>query len=172
MIINLEKHWDEINTIAKERTKLKKSNRIKTKKQDSARNDFLIQLNGLLGEYAIAEYLNVPVNKENTLGGDGGHDLEFFDKKIEVKYNTYDYGDLYFDKSNGYFFKADVAFLVVPTSNEKKVRIVGWITRKRFKQIYKIKNYGKGPRQAVTQDKLTDLEKFTSQVKIKYNYNL
>ena len=46
----------------------------------------------------------------------------------------------------------------------------GFITR--FKQIYKIKNYGKGPRQAVTQDKLTDLEKFTSQVKIKYNHFL
>ena len=164
MFIDLTDKWEEIKAHARSRNSFKENNHVVSKKYNTKKTDEEINFDGLKGEYAVANFLGLEVNKEITFVGDGGSDLEYKDKTIQVKYNNYrcGEGDLYFDNvpNSTYIFKTDVAFLVVPTKELKVVNIVGWITREEFNKKCYIRNFGYGERKVVDQWDLTPTKAF------------
>ena len=164
MFIDLTDKWEEIKAHARNRNSFKESNHVVSKKYNTKKSDEEINFDGLKGEYAVANFLGLEVNKEITFVGDGGSDLEYKDKTIQVKYNNYrcGEGDLYFDNvpNSTYIFKTDVAFLVVPTKEQKVVNIVGWITKEEFNKKCYIRNFGYGERKVVDQWDLTPTKAF------------
>lgn len=89
--------------------------------------DLQIEISGLRGELAVAQYYGVSPNL--GLEPDEGWDFIINDKKVDVKYTTYIKGDLIF--SSLAHFKADIAILTVELSPTEVV-LKGWIERERF----------------------------------------
>jgi len=133
---------------------------VKNKKVDRRFSDVETNFQGLMGEAAVAKLLNVPIDDNISLKGDGGiTDLLWKSYTIQVKYNNYSYGDLYFFNVNE--FKADIAFLVLPLNNAESggrvVNVRGYMTREEFKKTYEEVDWGYGLRHRVPQHLLHDV---------------
>ena len=121
---------------------------------DQKRDDLAVNLLGLRGEFAVSKYLGVSLSYEiHMRGRKNKYDLIYAGQTIEVKVNTFEGGDLYFDS----YFKADYAVLVVPAP-AGAMRIVGYASREEFKDLSRIVNYGHGDRLAMPQWQLRPIE--------------
>jgi hypothetical protein len=146
----------EIAWAAADRCKYKRDKGIVNyKRVDQKRDNFATAREGLTGEWAVSQYLDIPVNLENYLGGDPGWDFEYKGLKVDVKTTRAKY--LLF-QSHAHF-KADVAILV-RYHQDFLVEILGAITRDEFFKVAQIKNLGYHDNYVVTQDQLTPIEEF------------
>ena len=98
------------------------------------------EIGGLIGEFAVAQYYS-ELNGEDIqpnlqMEADDGYDLTINGYTVDVKFNSYSFGDLYFLNEDK--FKADIGMLVIPKSKMYReeehpiVRLAGWVTRKEF----------------------------------------
>ena len=115
---------------------------------------------GLVGEFAFAACYGIPFDEKIALdyGGHGRGDWDFVIGKttIEVKYNPYTYGVLYFDGHRKPLTQ-DVGALVIPQFSITKpqpvaecgdetssVVVVGWISRDAFNFLKTPRDFLKG----------------------------
>lgn len=124
---------------------------IPSTKLDSNRSQVAIDEAGLQGEWAVASLLGVQLDERSLLHGDGGTDLTYRGRRVQVKHNSHPRGDLYFNTLDD--FDADIAVLTVP-GGENVVRIAGWISREDFRACHHLTDYGYGSRVAVGQSHL------------------
>ena len=124
-----------------------KEGKVATRRVDETKDDLSLNLLGLRGEFAVSKYLEVSLNYEiHMRGRKNTYDLIYAGQTIEVKVNSYEAGDLYFNS----YFKADYAVLVVPAP-AGAMRIVGYASREEFRDLSRIVNYGHGDRLAMSQ---------------------
>jgi len=98
---------------------------------------------GFKAEFAVARLLGTNLPTVNVVT-DGGIDLWFGDVSIDVKFTNKQSNGLIFDNEEK--FKARLAVLVTPTDHDDVMNIVGWIGRKQFLHVAKVKDFGYGPR--------------------------
>ena len=113
------------------------------KKSESQRN-----YEGVLGEYAMAEYLGAEIDREARPKGDGGRDLEVVSTEgkmvIGVRYTVYFTGKLYQDTP---YPRPDLLVLTTKAHGQdyitpwgdpfsQSVRLNGWIRTAKFVQEY------------------------------------
>jgi len=115
-----------INAIALYRQEQKRG-RNQVNQKISTQNALQIEISGLKGEFAVAQYYDIEPNL--GLEADEGWDLIVNDTKIDVKYTKYHAGDLFFTTPN--HFKAEIAILAVE-AGPSEVELKGWIDRQRF----------------------------------------
>jgi hypothetical protein len=120
---------------------------------DKNQTDRIANIRGLWAEIAVAYLYDTTIDETQRPGGDHGIDLYIDGRTVQVKYNTYYYGDLYFNSLDE--FVCELAFLVVPGGRrDGLVYVVGWITREEFENIHTVKDYGYGDRVRVEQKHL------------------
>jgi hypothetical protein len=117
---------DEVVTVAKRRQVQKRGRNQKNQKIDS-RKDLIVEIEGLMGEYAASLIYDVPVNKDYE--ADKGWDLVIYGYKVDIKATRHLYGVLLFTSLK--HFKADVGMLAVITSKDT-VKLSGWTTKMEF----------------------------------------
>lgn len=101
---------------------------------------------GFCGEYVVAKYFGILPNLYISMKGDGAAaDLVINGRTVQVKTRTkagYDYGLMSTNLSE---FNTDCGVLVHQVA-ENTFRIQGVISKKKFKQVAVIKDYGYGKR--------------------------
>jgi hypothetical protein len=119
------------------------------------RNRLGIDIDGLIGEWCVCAMLNARLDDSISLSGDCGWDTEVHGIKIDVKYNTYQNGWLYFMSPHD--FKADKAVLVVPTDFKDTYRIAGSIDKQTFLDTHETTDWGYGKRYGLPQYRLNPI---------------
>jgi len=133
-------------------------------------------LEGVLGEYALACYLNARIDRVSRPGGDGGVDLEVYlsgvPTTIGVRYTSYPDGRLFQDKPP----TCDLLALVTATGQEcefyatphgvipMSVELRGWIWTEEFLRCAKEVNLHNHPGQCVQQRELYDISSLKAKV--------
>ena len=97
-------------------------------------------VNGYLAEMVVARILGVPWTGRD--GPDGGIDLVWLGLGVQVKWNSYSYGDLY--SRPDLPITADLLVLVVPCWPDSRMRIVGYLTRDEYLRLRQSRSYGRG----------------------------
>lgn len=133
MIIPLTREDAEMcREMAKERNN--KNPGVRSAKYSKGMSDYGIHFFGLLGEFAVAKFLNIPFSPEvNRDGGDEGFDFDYNGVKIDVKYTRSNPAFLMFQSFRK--FKADVAILTRPAYKNDPisgVKISGYISKEYF----------------------------------------
>ena len=126
-----KKEISEVNQIARLRWQLARASGVVNQRKDNNRSDDDVDKLGYAGEYAVAKLFNLKFNP-SILGIDDGFDLWINDLSIDVKTTFYETGVLLFKSKEA--FKADVGILVTATGSENIFKIVGFISRKEFKE--------------------------------------
>ena len=111
---------------------------------------------GVMGEYAVAKVLKIPIDTQINLNGDGGEvDLWLGGWSIQVKATKYNNGRLVFNTLEE--IKSLIDVLTICDLKSKSVNIVGYISHKdMLKKMYK-KDLGFGDRYCVNQKDLKDI---------------
>lgn len=144
-----------LRELAEGRCLPKRMKGIPSTKFDRRRSQVAIDVAGLQGEWAVALLLGVQLDERSLLHGDGGADLTYQGRRVQVKHNSHPQGDLYFNTLDD--FDTDIAILTV-SGGENIVRIVGWIGREEFESRCHVTDYGYGSRVAVGQSDLRRLD--------------
>ena len=111
---------------------------------------------GVMGEYAVAKYLKIPIDTEVNLNGDGGEvDLWLGDWSIQVKATKYNNGRLVFNTINE--IKCLIDVLTICEIKTKTVNIVGYISHKDILSKMYEKDLGFGVRYCLDQKHLKDI---------------
>lgn len=135
-----------------------KSGALKNRRIDLSTDDLTLNRRGLLGEFAVCKFLGVRYEKKITAFGDGGTDLKYMQRSIQVKTNQphFVYPQLIFPTEN--HFKADLAVLCHNIGGPI-IRICGFISKQKFLRVMKPKQY-KGKWQIMCEEKhLTPIKK-------------
>ena len=136
-----------------------KTPEVQTHKITENKNDFSINFLGLIGERAVAKYLKLKLDTEiNQKGGDKGHDMTLGGLTLDVKYTQSVPAILMIPNLNK--LKADILILTRPRYKAEKVRVIkicGWITQERFKELCKPRDFGYGKTNVVTTKDLNDM---------------
>ena len=112
---------------------------------------------GVMGEYAVAKYLKIPIDTEVNLQGDGGEiDLWLGDWSIQVKATKYKSGRLVFNTKEE--MKALIDILTICDIKEKSVDIVGYLSHRELTQKMYEEDLGFGLRYCVNQSDLKKIE--------------
>ena len=111
---------------------------------------------GVMGEYAVAKVLKIPIDTQVNLNGDGGEtDLWLGDWSIQVKATKYNKGRLVFNTLEE--LKSLIDVLTICELKTKTVTIAGYISHNEMlKKMYK-KDLGFGDRYCVNQEDLKDI---------------
>lgn len=111
---------------------------------------------GVMGEYAVAKFLKIPIDTQVNLNGDGGEvDLWLGDWSIQVKATKYNNGRLVFNTLDE--IRSLIAVLTICDLNTRSINIVGYISNKDvLKKMYE-KDLGFGVRYCVNQEDLKDI---------------
>ena len=138
------------NLLAVMRNGVARNNKV-TDKQMGKQNPIEIDEDGLLGEFAVAKYLNV-FPDFSISPRSGGADLIRNNKKIDVKATRYKSGNLviHIDKKAD---EVDLYILAIIQEN-KSVDIVGWIESTEAIQEINIGDLGHGKGYVIPQSKL------------------
>lgn len=123
---------------------------------------FRLHMLGLMGEAAVAKYLDTDIETAIFRGGDYGYDLEIHNTRISVKSTT--------------FFNENRMNLIVKTDEHEahdcdlyvlcsihdpcRAYIRGCISWKKFDQIKDVRNFGAGDRYFVDLNDLSNMEVF------------
>jgi hypothetical protein len=135
-IVTLTTPLSVIKGIAARRQQYIRSTDVSNHKR-SPDTDLKVEIDGLIGEFAVQQYFGVrstPVNLENR--PDGGIDLVIDGHTVDVKFSQYLSGDLCFKSKKA--FKAKRAILAVPVASDyleheyPVVRLAGWVRREEF----------------------------------------
>ena len=115
---------------------------------------------GVMGEYAVSNYLKIPFDTQVNLNGDGGEvDLWLGDWSIQVKATKYHSGRLVFNTLDE--IKSLISILTVCDIGTKSINICGYISNKDLlKKMYE-KDLGFGIRYCVNQEDLKDISWLT-----------
>ena len=116
--------------------------------------DFEINLEGLIGEYAVTKALDLPMNMTRSKSGDHGIDFTLHGKTGQIKTTRTKY--LIFCKDNRKM-TADLAILVKLRSI-CRAEIAGWITREEFYRSCTERDFNYGTRDVVTLDALHPID--------------
>lgn len=127
---------------------------IANQRKDSGRDDYSVDLIGVKSEMAVAKVLKIDYSP-HALGIDDGADLYESDVSIDVKATFHKNGKMLFKSIDS--FKSDICVLVTAPHYENEVNVVGWISKKNFKEQAKIVNLGHGNCFVVEQSDLMDL---------------
>jgi len=139
--VTLDVPLSTIEALAVKRQNGSRAKRLQNHKR-STQSDMRIEIDGLIGEFAVAQYFSerrgeaIPLRLKDE--PDGGWDLVIDGHTVDVKFSRYPGGDLCF-KSKG-DFKARRAILAVPmfadylTTEHPAIRMAGWIRREEFMQ--------------------------------------
>lgn len=115
---------------------------------------------GVMGEYAVAKVLKIPIDTEVNLSGDGGEtDLWLGDWSIQVKATKYKEGRLVFNTKQE--MKSLIDILTVCDIKNKTVTIAGYISNKALLNKMYEKDLGFGIRYCINQEDLTDISWLT-----------
>lgn len=124
---------------------------------------------GLKAEYAVARYLGVAPDVYAYGGGDGGVDLRYRGRTIDVKNS---FGGLVIP--NLQVLRSDVIILVNPVGRTpdpflagvdtrhrfRDVIIRGWVTREQFEVSHTVKDFGHGPCLVMETDRINPMLNF------------
>jgi hypothetical protein len=123
--------------------------------------DFDICLIGLMGEAAVAKYLDIPFDHTLTKWGDDGNDLVYRGKTLQVKSSS----THCVEESRRLVFNhvdhlvSDYGVLcVIPSPSS--ARIVGAIARDEFRKLHHTHDFRFGDRHCVFAKELTPIEVF------------
>ena len=100
-------------------------------KRDSSRTDLEIDFIGACAELAVAKLFKIDINR-SIVGVDSGIDLFYGDVGIDVKSTFHAGGRMLFKSVDA--FKADVCVLATATEHHNAIDVVGWLSRKEFKE--------------------------------------
>lgn len=115
---------------------------------------------GVMGEYAVAKALKIPIDTEINLNGDGGEtDLYLGDWSIQVKATKYINGRLVFNTLDE--MQSLIYVLTVCDIGSKSVDIIGYISNKDMKNNLYIKDLGFGNRYCIDQKYLKNISWLT-----------
>lgn len=115
---------------------------------------------GVMGEYAVAKVLRIPVDTEVNLSGDGGEtDLHLGDWSIQVKSTKYISGRLVFNTLDE--MRSLIYVLTVCNIVSKSVDIIGYISNKDMMKNLYTKDLGFGVRYCIDQKHLKDISWLT-----------
>lgn len=121
--------------------------------------DFELHLIGELGEAAVAKRLGISRTHRLTKFGDGGVDLQYRGKTVQVKTRKKRDRDLYFYLNRVEEFVSDCAILCT-IDTPCSILIHGALSREFFLQNCETKDWGYGDRVAVSAGKLQPLKPF------------
>jgi hypothetical protein len=128
-------------------------------KRISNNTDYNIHYIGMLGEIAVGKYLNIPVKTEILKGGDGGVDMLYNGKSIQVKTRTFVKPPIYILYTTLEEMVADWHILCTvesPTS----VGIHGFISKAKFVQKAELMNFGYNDCYAVDAKMMASMDQF------------
>ena len=151
--IDLTPHSEEIKALAEVREKQKLG--YKTSKQYSAA---ATNLTGLKGEFAFSLCTGLPVDKELKRSGDGGTDFTYKNISYDIKSSLYDGPNVSLLEFPDKRLLAHVFVLV--QIKDWTARIIGWASRRQMRHASH-KDYGHGPRLAMTRDEMAELDQDT-----------
>jgi len=125
-----------------------------------------LHLVGVLGEFAVAKFLNVKLNETIFDGADPGYDLEYLEHKIEVK------ASLNSNKKSLNLIlskrlherKSSDLYVFVCVNHDLSAQINGCISWQRFDKEKRIGNFGSGDCYFVSTKSLSDLRVFQQHV--------
>lgn len=137
-VILSEEELERCRKCAAIRTNNARNNGIPNQRVSSDKSDLTVDYIGLVGELAVAKYLDVEVELEKV-GADNGIDLIYGDLTVDVKTRSFPGDDLVFKSHKA--FKAQVAILA-RFKREDCVDILGCMSRKKFKQHATPTHYG------------------------------
>jgi hypothetical protein len=144
-------------------------------------SDSEVDVLGMMGEYAVAEYLGASVDESIHMHGDNGTDLTFRGHTVSVKYNHRWRGFLMVEERQGddihsglvNDLKTDLIVLshgkcmppktcVCRDAGGIVVVLAGWLTRDEFISTASHRDLGLGGRYIVTCDKLRPMHEIWS----------
>lgn len=111
---------------------------------------------GLISEYVVAKYLNIPFDLRILLGGDNGTDLYLGDWQIQVKATKYDYGKFIIKRLEDLKL---INILVYCRENARTVDIKGYISDIEFRKNCNYEDLGHGSLYTLDQRYLKDITK-------------
>lgn len=151
-----------ISAIAHGRNSAKEAAGVRSKKFDASKGEEEAHLIGVMGEYAVAKYLGLNIDRVVTLHGDGGRDLTALDcLSIEVKTRNRRGFDFAMNSARTSDIKWDVGVLAYKTGSNV-IEIAGWISKVSFLSRCTVENYGYGDRLKVGPEQLFALDDFRS----------
>lgn len=143
-----------VHQITGRRQDTKRKWAVRTQKYDMLHNDWDIAYYGFLGEVAVARALCIEPDWSVLVGGDGGTDLTFAGRTLQIKTpisgRTKDW--LYFNDESR--FSCDYGILCNLDEYETTVTIRGIIDRRSFIEQCVVKDFGYGERIAVAAKQL------------------
>jgi len=122
-------------------------------KMDFGKSNFLVEVVGIKGEAAVAKYLGVKIDRSIQDEGDGGRDLTWRGRTIQVK-SSFPADTLHLLVNDSDSLKCDHLVFVVTDEITPAARIYGWIRTVDFLQSATIKNMGYGDRLALPVERL------------------
>lgn len=147
-----------IQDITASRQDTKRRHAVRTQKYDRLHNDWDIAYYGFLGEVAVARLLCIEPDWSVLVGGDGGTDLTFAGRSLQIKTpispRTKDW--LYFNDESR--FSCDYGILCNLDEYETTVTVRGIIPRSDFINKCVTKNFGYGERIAVAAQQLLSMD--------------
>ena len=127
---------------------------------DFGKSKFLVDVVGIKGEAAVAKYLGVKIDRSIQDKGDGGRDLTWKGRSIQVK-TSFPADTLHLLVNDSDSLKCDYLIFVVTDEVTPKARIYGWIKTVDFLQTATIKNMGYGDRMAMPIERLHPMSTLT-----------
>jgi hypothetical protein len=140
--------------LAESRNTFKAGAKAKNRKIADTQSDFEVMLSGLMGEFAVAKTLDVAMDMSHRNGGDGGADMMFKQRKVQVKTSNTDM--LIFNQDDRRL-TADLCVLT-QIMGPCRVRIHGWTTREEFYHRCRQYDFGYGMRDVLDCEKLKPIE--------------
>jgi|DEB0MinimDraft_6_1074348.scaffolds.fasta_scaffold140345_1 hypothetical protein len=137
-VILSEAELERCERCAAIRTNHARNNGIPNQRVASKKSDLTVDYIGLVGELAVAKYLDVDIELEKE-GIDNGIDLIYGDLTVDVKTRSFPGNDLVFKSHKA--FKAQVAILA-QFNLENCVEILGCMSRNKFKKHATPTSYG------------------------------
>jgi hypothetical protein len=122
-------------------------------KMDFGKKQLAVEIVGIKGEAAVAKHLGVKIDRSIHDEGDGGRDLTWQGRTIQVK-SSFPADTLHLLVNDSDSLQCDYLVFVVTDETAPAARIYGWIKTVDFLQSATIKNMGHGDRMALPVDKL------------------
>ena len=136
----------------------KKLNGVRNKKYTVDIDSYDLILIGLMGESGLCRVLDIPFYVDLFLGGDDGSDIRYGGKTIQVKTLSKDYGTknrLYVDDIEDVRSQILVSAAITGPAS---VRLIGAISKDKFRRIKTVEDFGYGPRHTVNESQLSSIE--------------
>jgi hypothetical protein len=136
----------------------KKLNGVRNKKYTTYIDDYALHLIGLMGESGLCKVLDIPFHVDLLLYGDDGTDIRYADTSIQVKTLSKDYGTknrLYVDDIEDVRSHILVGAAITGPAS---VRLIGAISKDKFRRIKTVEDFGYGPRHTVNESQLSSIE--------------